>query len=491
MLRVPASWLASAAYPVIVDPLVGGVIAVPSGTFTNAYVPAVDVAYNATNNEYVVVWNEYFGPGPDATVGTIDDDFDIFAARVNAATGALIGGAITVDFTTNGSGPAAVSWRATGNLLLIAYGNYSPTAAAPLTELVGRTLTGGGTTVSALFTISDVAGAMHDTNPDVATNGTTFWRVVWRRVDSFGAPTAASISGRDVTGAGTFTGASFTVIDVAADLETRPAIAFNSGSANFLIGWDTAVFIGSPGEIYVRSATTANPPVLGAVTLVSTGVSPNLKGACRLAANATDSEYLAVWQEDIISGTTTTDNIALGRRLLSTGAPAAAAFTVGADATLRDGRPDACWNPTANMYLVVWHRLTITTALTGGDIMGSSYSGATAALQESVTIAGTASIEFFPACAASTTAADALAAWLANPTGAYEVQAQRYGFPAAPPPPPPPPPPPGGVVPGRDNPNGNQLFNDTLCGGGAPAGASWLWLTMAIALAASGLYRRS
>ncbi len=41
-----------------------------------------DVAYNNTNNEYLVVWeSDHYADG----------NFEIFARRVNAATGALLG----------------------------------------------------------------------------------------------------------------------------------------------------------------------------------------------------------------------------------------------------------------------------------------------------------------------------------------------------------------------------------------------------------------
>ena len=74
----------------------------------DAHSPAV--AYNNTNNQYLVVWQ-----GDDDTGPLVDDEFEIFGQRVNAATGAEIGG----DFRLSDMGPD-------GN---VNYGAVSPAVA--------------------------------------------------------------------------------------------------------------------------------------------------------------------------------------------------------------------------------------------------------------------------------------------------------------------------------------------------------------------------
>ncbi len=63
-----------------------------------AFAPAV--AYNGTNNEYFVVW-----AGNDNTGTLGNDDFEIFGQRLDAATGALLGGKVRL----SGMGPGGNS----------------------------------------------------------------------------------------------------------------------------------------------------------------------------------------------------------------------------------------------------------------------------------------------------------------------------------------------------------------------------------------------
>ncbi|MCC7361271.1 MAG: hypothetical protein IT317_17430, partial [Anaerolineales bacterium] len=67
----------------------------PDGsTSYNAFDPAV--AYNSQNDEYLVVWW-----GDDNSGGLVDDEYEIFGQRLNAATGAELGG----DFRLSDMGP--------------------------------------------------------------------------------------------------------------------------------------------------------------------------------------------------------------------------------------------------------------------------------------------------------------------------------------------------------------------------------------------------
>jgi hypothetical protein len=54
------------------------------------------VAYNSTDNEYLVNWT-----GDDNTAGLVDEEYEVFGQRVDAATGAELGG----DFRLSDMGP--------------------------------------------------------------------------------------------------------------------------------------------------------------------------------------------------------------------------------------------------------------------------------------------------------------------------------------------------------------------------------------------------
>ncbi|VAW50566.1 hypothetical protein MNBD_GAMMA05-182, partial [hydrothermal vent metagenome] len=88
-ITVAASDLHGAHYPVTVDPEIGSDIRLSdmgsdSDASFGAFNPAV--AYNASNNEYFVVWR-----GDDDTGLLVDNENEIFGQRVNGTTGAEIG----------------------------------------------------------------------------------------------------------------------------------------------------------------------------------------------------------------------------------------------------------------------------------------------------------------------------------------------------------------------------------------------------------------
>ena len=90
-IRVDGKALALANYPVTVDPEVGtndfrisDMGSTDGDTDYGAHNPAV--AYNSTNNEYLVVWE-----GDDDTGSLVDGEFEIFGQRINAVTGDEVG----------------------------------------------------------------------------------------------------------------------------------------------------------------------------------------------------------------------------------------------------------------------------------------------------------------------------------------------------------------------------------------------------------------
>ena len=87
---VANSGLAAATYPVTIDPEIGtndfriSDMGPDGNAAFDGFTPAV--AYNSTNNEYLVVWQ-----GDDNTSPLVDNENEIFGQRITAATGAEIG----------------------------------------------------------------------------------------------------------------------------------------------------------------------------------------------------------------------------------------------------------------------------------------------------------------------------------------------------------------------------------------------------------------
>src|SRR5919197_6698163 len=160
----------------------------PDGSSSfNAVDPAV--AYDATNNEYLVVWQ-----GDDDTTPLVDDELEIFGQRLNAATGAEVG---TNDFRISDMGPngstlyraaePAVAYNSQGNGYLVAWDGDDNTF--PLDddefEIFGQRLSAAtgaevGTNDLRLSDIGDAGPEFDASTPAVAYNSiNNEYLVVW------------------------------------------------------------------------------------------------------------------------------------------------------------------------------------------------------------------------------------------------------------------------------------------------------------------------
>ncbi|HNJ44403.1 MAG TPA: hypothetical protein PKZ53_28235, partial [Acidobacteriota bacterium] len=131
---VANSGLAAATYPVTIDPEIGtnDFRISDMGPDGDANFDALNasVAYNSTNNEYLVVWD-----GEDNTSPLVDGESEIFGQRVNAATGAEIG---VNDFRISDMGPngdaaydafnPSVAYNSTNNEYLVVWSGDDNTA---------------------------------------------------------------------------------------------------------------------------------------------------------------------------------------------------------------------------------------------------------------------------------------------------------------------------------------------------------------------------
>jgi len=104
---VPGDWLAEAAFPVVVDPLIGNLITV-TNTAVDERSPAI--AYNATNDRFLVIWDELGGP----------NDHDIYAA-LYAGDGTPIVPLIVIDTFLDDSVRPAAAWNAVSNQFIVGW----------------------------------------------------------------------------------------------------------------------------------------------------------------------------------------------------------------------------------------------------------------------------------------------------------------------------------------------------------------------------------
>lgn len=350
-----------------------------------------NVAYNATGNEYFVVWH---GDGDTGTL--VDNEFEIFGQRINADTGALIGGRIRVS-TMGPDGnanfraqDASVAWNSTDNTYLVVWEADDDTA--PLVdnenEIFGRRINAAdGTAIGAQFRISTM-GPDGDTSfraldPQVAYNATdNQFLVTWHGDDDtaplvdneqevfgrrFNAATGAAIGGQfRISVMGDDSEATATVRDDFRANDSR--VAWNSTDNTYMVVWvgddGQGGLIDNENEVWNR-IVNANG-TLGAQTRTSNiGVDGDttfgpatFNQPPGIAYSPVDNQFLVTWTSD--QPPTDGEFETFGRRVSAAGSPVAAAFQISQAGP--PGNTDfdasdsvATYDADSNSFLVAWH----------------------------------------------------------------------------------------------------------------------------------------
>jgi hypothetical protein len=354
------------------------------------------IAYNSTNNEYLVVW-----AGDDLTDGgLVDDEYEIFGQRLDASTGLEIG---ANDFRISDMGgtgnPAfggqlpAVAYNSTNNEYLVVWfaDEMDPTGGGDdEVEIYAQRLAATGTEVGENdFRISDMGGTGNldygAEFPKVAYNSTNNeYLVVWLGDDNVGglvnheievfgqrldAATGAEIGAND-----------FRISDMGGTGDPNydaypPAVSYNAINNQYLVAWagddNVGGLVDEEREVFGQLLDAATGAEVGAndfriSDLGGTG-SPQFQARTRPPAvvyNITDNQYLVAWagdEMDVAGGGD--DEYEIFGQLLD----AVTGAEVGAnDFRISDLGPDgdamygadfvggATYDSAAHEYLVVW-----------------------------------------------------------------------------------------------------------------------------------------
>lgn len=280
---------------------------------------APDIAYNSTDNEYLVVWS-----GDDNTGSLVDGENEIF----------------------------------------------------------GQLLDGNGAEIGTDFRISDMGtdgnAAFDATFPDIAYNSTANeYLVVWQGDDNTGSLVDGEneIFGQRLSAAGAEIGTNdFRISDMGADGNVGfdasfPGIAYNSTNNNYLVVWhgddNTGTLVDGEDEIFGQRLSAAGAEI-GTNDFRISDVGPDGNATYEantpaVVFNSTDNEYLVVWfgQNDLPGLNNVEDEI-YGQRLSATGAELGTNdFRIsdsGPDGNpfFNATRPDVAYNTQDNEYLVTW-----------------------------------------------------------------------------------------------------------------------------------------
>lgn len=221
-IAVPASFVATARLPLVVDPIIGAIVQVS----TNAQQEREpDVAYDATNNRWVIVWQRDVSP----------TDSDVWSVELDANLQIVPGSLTPIDISTDcWERPKVANNRAAARHLVVAQrsvGRASPFA------IWGRSLDAGTHAVSPVLAIADATQPGHaagdkyspDVGGDPSGDGNSYFTVVWQRETT---PLDHDIHAKQVTNEAMprLRNAAPTVIDDSPAFEFFPTISKSNGN---------------------------------------------------------------------------------------------------------------------------------------------------------------------------------------------------------------------------------------------------------------------
>lgn len=368
-----------------------------------------DVAYNAADDQYLVVWS-----GDDE----VSSESEIYGRRIDAATGSVLGG----DFRISHMGPdgvtsfrarrPAVAYNSADNEYMVVWIGDDDAGLLVVgeDEIFGRRVGADGTLLGAdHFRISDL-GPEGDSDydaddPAIAYNPTTNeYLVVWTGDTDAGAlvDNEDEVFGQRINAAGGIVGANdFRISDMGPDGNATydaiaAAVAYNSAADEYLVVWygddNTAPLVDEELELFGQRINAATGAALGTNDFRITHAGPDGDADYRvfspsLAYNPDRNEYLVVWYGlDDAAGLAADEDEIFGRRLDATGVPIGGDHfrisDAGPDGDSLYGAfyPDVAYAADAGEYLVVWQADDgFPLGVNESEIFGQRLDGATGA----------------------------------------------------------------------------------------------------------------
>ena len=364
----------------------------------DAHSPAV--AYNSTDNEYLVVWH-----GDDDDAGAVvDGEYEIYGQRLDAATGEEISPELRLSDMGSDGDPAydanspdvaynsaaneyLVVWHGDDNTGLLVDGEY---------EIFGQRIEANtGVEIGSDLRLSDMGPAG---NPDydawvpaVAYNSAeNEYLVVWHGDDNT-APLVNNeleIFGQRVSATGTQIGVDFRIsalgpVGSAVYESIMPDVAYNSAANQYLVVWhgddNTGALVDGEFEVYGQRLDAAGDQVgdddFRLSDMGPDGSSNYAGGFPSVAYNSAENEYLVVWTGDNDALPFVDDEFEIFGQLVD----AASGAQIGDnDFRLSDMGPDGdqsydadqpavVYNSHDNEYLVVWYGDDNTAPLVAGE----------------------------------------------------------------------------------------------------------------------------
>jgi len=279
-------------------------------------------AYNADDNEYLVVWMGNGLSGAES-LGVAE----VFGRRVNAATGAPIGADFRISNMSDAAkdraayGPKVVYNSTSHEYLVVWHGQGTQASTDATFEIYGQRLSRTGAELEKDFRISTITElgkimgsfVRASSHVDVAWNSANNqYLVVW---DAMGQPEEiirTEVFGQLLNATGAAVGKNFRISntnDQGAEFNAvLPTVAYNSKNNQYLVVWTGPSKIKSQNEIWGQGLSAEGAP-LGKgngdflISQVSTVIgSDRDSSAPQVAYNSSSNEYLVVFQANAVPG---------------------------------------------------------------------------------------------------------------------------------------------------------------------------------------------
>ncbi len=268
-----------------------------------------DLAYDATNNNYLVVWSG------DTDVGDLEDgEFEIWG-QLLADDGTQISGDFRIsdmgtdgDITLAATDPQVAYGNAGDNYVVVWRGEEDVDSE---TEIWGQVLTADGSDVGDDFRISTTADD-GDTEYDALMPGICYnshddqYLVIWAADDNSGTlvDEEFEIFGKLFDADGAAADDQFRITNFGSDgsgiFTLRPVVACNNIDNQFLVAFEGNLDVLKPNEIQVQRLDNTGTAIGDAVQISSTNADDiqDEESVPAIAYNGTLNQYLVVWYGD-------------------------------------------------------------------------------------------------------------------------------------------------------------------------------------------------
>lgn len=416
-IHVPAHFTAAAEFPILIDPLIGPIITVETaaGEPSSLFLRGRDIAYNATGDQYLVVWSKVTATAPTT-------QSDVFGQRYTSA-GAPIGGVISIDTFAGAQGVGAVSvaTNPANNEWYVVWGDDRDLGTLD-NEIYGNTISSGGAVNYApAFKVSDTAGLVSDAAPDIVHEGPDLivaWftaaggdnTVVMRRIDQGAAPTTppAGVGGSVVLGADPVL------------LDFRVSLGFMTGFGT-VCAWTRSDAGFTAMDILTKLIPPGGAPPVAATVLTPATVP--FAAWSDVAGDPANSQFYVSWAHD--DGLGSGINV-VGRLLTGAGVPLGAGQTLVIDQPETLQLTRTTYVPLREQFWISYERLAASVDIEAMRIQSCDL----VVLEGPIVLAATANGDRDPCQAPSGTLTQTLTAWWeGSAVGYVGTFAQRFDFP--------------------------------------------------------------